>query len=260
MRHIPQGLENPLMRLRNLLQCSRAIAYHQITIRLPSDLAEALVENAQSKGMSVNSFVLDILAKNLKNREVKKAKQSLLNKILSNKELSAAFLWRYYSTEKRYCNVSNFKKGTIKRVLLWAPSVLEKVEKGEPYQKIIKRWFRKLPEKEKQIWKQVVELWGKVVYKSKGKAITVNDIAKVCLSMNMEELKPKELAEALGVTYGTAYKLLPLVTEFEDSTDYRVVDILASLKMLDEVEESKLKGKFILTKTFPELDLESMTN
>jgi len=252
-RHI-QGLENPLMRLRNLMQRARAIAYQQITLRLPCDLAEALVEAAQNRGMSVNSFVMDILVKNVQKPKVKRVK--LLDKILTNKELSASFLWYYYANEKQYINVPNFQKGTLKKVLLRSPSVLERVEKGEQYQKIIKLWWKKLPEKEKKLWGEVVELWGKVVYKSKRKVITTNAIAKVCLTMNLEEAKPKQLAEALGVTYGTAYKLMPLVLEFDDSTDYRVKEILASLQMLEEVPEEKFKGRYILAKTFPELNLE----
>lgn len=253
-RHIQEGLKNPLMHLRNLLQRSHAIAYCQLTLRLPSDLAEVLVENAQSKGMSVNSFVLQILMKNLQKREPK-AKQPLLKKILNSKQLSAAFLWHYYSSQKQYVNVPNLKTGTLKKVLLRAPSVLESVEKGKPYQKIIEGWFRKLPQNEKQIWKEVCELWGKVIYKSKNKLITVNDIARACLSVDLDEVKPKEVAQILGVTYGTAYKLLPLISEFNNQTDYRVINILASLKMLDEVEDSRLKGKIILLKTFPELNL-----
>lgn len=256
MRHIPQGLKNPLMHLQNLLEYSRAVAYQQITIRLPSELAEVLVENARQKGISLNGYILDILTKSVQKPKGKAKKQSLLNRILSNKELCAAFLWRYYSTEKHYYNVPNFERGTIEKVLLWSPSVLEKIEQGTPYTTIIKQWYKKLPENEKQLWKEAVELWGKTVCKTKGKAITTNAIAKACLSINLDEANPKQLAHALGTTYGVAYKLMPLVLEFDESTDYRVKEILASLQMLDEVQEAKLKGRDILVKTFPELNLE----
>lgn len=251
-------MKNQLQFIRNVLEYARTVAYQQITLRLPPDLAEALVESAREKGVSINAFLVGLIAENCKQTKAANSKDDTIEKINANRELQCSFLWFYYNDEDVYRNVPDFQAGKLYRVLLQTPILLEKA-KTEGVEKIIQEHWKKLPNQQRKLWREAIELWDKTVYNGKTKTITFNDLAYAYFKAqkNIDEVSAKDLAKILWLNYNAAYKLFPIFKQFYDEVEYDVMDILASIKLLKddtyEIPENKRNGLEPLKELFNDI-------